>query len=115
MATIAKDGRKKIQKHKSAVPLAEKTASGKVLDLSVTKSGKLDSLPSDFRERTDELRKLDLSGQNGLLRRIPDIRFAGHTLTWLSLAAMDCSEAEWMFLPMLTTLFGGLISKISFD
>ena len=95
-------------KSKSAVPLSEKSAPGKTLDLSLSKVGELQLLPSAFKDAQDSLRKLDLSGQGALAKQLPELRFIGATLTWLSLASMDCSSPDitWVFLRMLKTLFG---------
>lgn len=106
---VTKDERDKhIRKHKVAVKLSEKSAPGKTLDLSLSKTGSLHTLPPAFKESQDSLRKLDLTGQNGLAKQLPELRFVGETLTWLSIASMDCGDADvqWVFLRMLKTLFG---------
>ena len=97
-----------MRKPKPTISAEDKSKAGKNLNLSLSSANNvvLDNLPQNFRSQTDELRKLDLSGQAKLAKDLHLIRFAGHTLTWLNLAGVDAQLAEWTFLKLCSTLFG---------
>jgi hypothetical protein len=122
-------GGPKIKKLKSVVALKEKQKQGKTVDLSIKqrkhstegetapKEELLTTLPPGFKDgtATEELRRLDLTGQTVLFKNagLSPLRFAGGTLTWLNLTGMDCSNANsgpvsWMWLKLMKTLFGEL-------
>ena len=86
----------------------KKSTQSKTLDLSRKGDSEvLQTLPPNFKEETDELRKLNLSGQTRLGKELSSIRFAGESLTWLNLSGVDCSIAgTWLWLKMVKTLFG---------
>lgn len=101
-----------VGKPRAAKPVKEKSGPSKSIDLSLKgDAAPLAALPSNFRDETDDLRKLNLSGQTRLGKELSSIRFAGETLTWLNLSGVDCSQvAACLWLKMLKTLFGRLIA-----
>lgn len=92
----------------SKVPEEKKSGPSKSVDLSVKGNAtQLEGLPSNFRDETDDLRKVNLSGQTRLGKDLGAIRFAGETLTWLNISGVDCSTVStWLWLKMMKTLFG---------
>lgn len=102
-------------KVKPLIPSKEKNAASRALDLSYkakkvegARGTPLTALPNDFKATSEELRKLDLSGQTTLsLTALSPIRFTGETLTWLNLSGVQCGEGQpkdWLWLRMMKQL-----------
>ena len=75
------------------------------------------ALPGDFKATSEELRKLDLSGQTTLsLAALSPIRFTGETLTWLNLSGVQCGEGQpkdWLWLRMMKQLLGQSMDSVA--